>query len=127
MPRRKSPRQANGTTTEQSSIDDESFSIRIRLAEDAPPEARFVNHAVANFNGTEFLITFAQVVPPADREGAAWQRVVQNKELEAAVVARFAMPVAKFAEMAAAWAGLVAGLRERGLIDAGSGGGSSGH
>jgi hypothetical protein len=93
--------------------------IKVTIREPDGLEAKFVNHVAANFNGTEFVVTLAQAVPPVQREGAAWETWLANGELEARVVAQVAMPLDKFVEMSAAFATLVLSLRERNLLPPG--------
>lgn len=95
---------------------DKPILIRIHLAERPDMEARFVNHIVANFNGTEFLLSLAQAIPPADREGAEWKRTLSERRLDAALIARVAIPVDKFVEMVEAFGHMVNDLRAKGFL-----------
>ena len=90
--------------------------IQIGLQERPDLEAKFANHVIANYNGTEFFLSFAQAIPPADRGGEAWQRVLETGKLEAVTVARVAMPAAKFVEMAQSFWSLVIELRAQGVL-----------
>ena len=79
-------------------------------------DTKFVNHVIANFNGSEFVVTLSQVIPPVQREGADWDAFLARRELEARVVSQVAMPIEKFVEVSDAFASMVARLRQSKLI-----------
>lgn len=93
-----------------------SRPLQIRVPDDRQAVANYANHAMASFMGTEFLVTFAQILPPSAQDTEATQAILGSGSIDARVVTRLVMPADKFAEMAENFAKLATQLREQGLI-----------
>jgi hypothetical protein len=70
------------------------------------------------FSGCEFVLTFAQVLPPSALDAEALKAILAGETIEATVVTQLVMPVEKFAEMATNFAALVERLRDQGQLPA---------
>lgn len=94
----------------------EARLIRVRVPGRVEGEAHFSNHVLANFTGTEFVVTFAQVIPPPILPGDSVPEYIQQGFIDATVIGRFVVPADKFVEMSKSWTRLIAALEDKGRL-----------
>lgn len=90
--------------------------IRIQLPNKVDGEAKYANHVLANFTGEEFVITFAQVIPPPILPGDPIPDYLREGYIDANVIGRMVLSADKFVEVTQNWARLVARLQETGRL-----------
>lgn len=84
--------------------DDETFDIsrpltvKVRMVDSPPTGIQFVNHMTSQFTAEEFILTFAQIVPPSGAELTP-EEFMAITRVDARVVCRVGLSVDRMRQL----------------------------
>ncbi len=102
--------------TESPTQGSEKVQLQVRLPTHYEGEIRYANHVVVSFNGSDFVLTLAQIALPLATNPEEFLALMGTEPITARILDEFAIPAERFADAIDRFAELVARMRSEGSL-----------